>query len=169
MSVQIIRPSTEYEKIFIAAAKRSKRLHAKWVSPPTTAKGYKQNVLDKNTDKEPLFLIVNQNNKQLIGCVDISNVAMGNFRSGYLGYYAFEPFAGKGLMKSGLSKVINHCFKKMKLHRLEANIQPKNESSIALVKSLGFRNEGYSPKYLKVRGKWQDHERWAILKEEWNS
>jgi [ribosomal protein S5]-alanine N-acetyltransferase len=49
------------------------------------------------------------------------------------------------------------------VNRLEANIQPGNTASIALVKSCGFMKEGYSPKYLKINGRWRDHERWAIL------
>jgi ribosomal-protein-alanine N-acetyltransferase len=66
-------------------------------------------------------------------------------------------------MKEGLAQVIEHAFNDMGLHRLEANIQPDNERSIRLVESLGFECEGYSPRYLKINGKWRDHERWAIL------
>ena len=89
------------------------------------------------------------------------------FRSAYLGYYAFVPYAGRGLMKDGLAKVITYAFGVMKLHRLEANIQPGNRPSKALVKRLGFRREGLSPRYLKINGRWRDHERWAILSEDW--
>jgi ribosomal-protein-alanine N-acetyltransferase len=70
-------------------------------------------------------------------------------------------------MQEGLAKVITHAFDVMKMHRLEANIQPGNLRSKALVKRLGFRREGLSPRYLKINGRWRDHERWAILSEDW--
>jgi ribosomal-protein-alanine N-acetyltransferase len=60
-----------------------------------------------------------------------------------------------------------YAFERLKLHRLEANIQPNNTKSMALVKRAGFTLEGYSRRYLKIGGRWQDHERWAILVEDW--
>jgi ribosomal-protein-alanine N-acetyltransferase len=66
-------------------------------------------------------------------------------------------------MTEGLTLVTRHAFRELKLHRLEANIQPANIASIALVKRCGFSREGYSPDYLKIRGRWRDHERWALL------
>ena len=70
-------------------------------------------------------------------------------------------------MREGLQLVIERAFDELGLHRLEANIQPANERSIALVRGLGFRNEGLSRRYLKISGRWRDHERWALLAEEW--
>ena len=103
----------------------------------------------------------------LVGVVNISEIVRGVFRSAYLGYYAFVPHAGRGLMREGLMRVITDAFRRHRLHRLEANIQPGNRASLSLVRRLGFKREGYSRRYLKIRGRWCDHERWAILAEEW--
>ena len=113
------------------------------------------------------FFIWLNDPRALAGVVNLSEIVRGGFQSAYLGYYAFAPYAGRGLMKEGLAQVITHAFKVMKLHRLEANVQPGNRRSKALVKSLGFRREGLSPRYLKIAGRWRDHERWAILSEDW--
>jgi ribosomal-protein-alanine N-acetyltransferase len=99
----------------------------------------------------------------LVGCVEITQIVRGSFRSAYVGYYAFAGQTGRGLMRAGLGQVVKLAFKELKLHRLEANIQPRNVKSIALVKACGFRREGYSPRYLKIRGRWRDHERWAVV------
>jgi ribosomal-protein-alanine N-acetyltransferase len=70
-------------------------------------------------------------------------------------------------MKEGIGLVISHAFGPLRLHRLEANVQPANERSKGLVKSLGFIKEGFSERYLKIGGRWCDHERWAIRTEIW--
>jgi [ribosomal protein S5]-alanine N-acetyltransferase len=72
-----------------------------------------------------------------------------------------------GYMAQGLRAVVSHAFRRLRLHRLEANIQPENEASRRLIQRLGFRQEGLSPRYLKVAGRWRDHERWALTTEEW--
>jgi ribosomal-protein-alanine N-acetyltransferase len=72
-------------------------------------------------------------------------------------------------MTDALKLMLRHAFGKLKLHRLEANIQPGNAASIALVRRAGFVREGFSRKYLKIGGKWRDHERWAIIAEDWQA
>ena len=83
-----------------------------------------------------------------------------------LGYGAMAGHEGRGLMSEAMQLVLREAFGPMELHRIEANIQPGNDRSIALAKGAGFRLEGFSPRYLKIDGKWRDHERWAILAED---
>jgi ribosomal-protein-alanine N-acetyltransferase len=109
------------------------------------------------------FLVCLRENGSIVGVINITEIVLGAFRSGYLGYYAFAGYERQGFMREGLHAVVRHAFSSLKLHRLEANIQPGNVASIALVKSCGFSKEGYSPRYLKIAGRWRDHERWAVL------
>ena len=95
--------------------------------------------------------------------MNINEVVRGIFQSGYLGYWIGAPFARQGYVREGLALVVGHAFEELLLHRLEANIMPENAASLALVRGLGFRREGLSPRYLKIAGEWRDHERWSIL------
>ena len=65
-------------------------------------------------------------------------------------YYAVADQEGRGRMSAGLCATLDHAFGALELHQVEANIQPDNPSSIALVRRAGFRKEGYSPRYLKI-------------------
>jgi ribosomal-protein-alanine N-acetyltransferase len=103
----------------------------------------------------------------MLGVFNLSQIFRGNFRSAYLGYYGHAAFVGQGYMREGLELVVRYAFAKLGLHRIEANIQPGNLRSRALVERCGFVKEGFSPRYLKVAGRWRDHERWAITLEGW--
>jgi [ribosomal protein S5]-alanine N-acetyltransferase len=109
------------------------------------------------------YFVCLRGSDELVGVVNISEIVHGAFRSGYLGYYAFAPYAEHGLMTEGLALVVDDAFHRLRLHRLEANIQPGNTASLGLVRRLDFRHEGFSLRYLKIRGRWRDHERWAVL------
>lgn len=104
---------------------------------------------------------------ELVGVINLNEIVRGSFRGAYLGYYGFVPHIGRGLMREGLRLVLRRAFGELGLHRVEANIQPGNTASRRLVRRLGFRREGFSPRYLKIAGRWRDHERWALLAEEW--
>jgi ribosomal-protein-alanine N-acetyltransferase len=163
-----IRPgSLEDEEVFLAAVARSRKLHHPWVQAPNTAEGFRDYLMKRQDPRGAAFFVWTSEPGGLVGVVNLDEIVRGCFLSAYLGYYAFVPYAGRGLMREGLSQVVTHAFKAMKLHRLEANIQPRNARSKALVKGLGFRREGVSPRYLKINGRWRDHERWAILADDW--
>ena len=146
--------------------RRSRALHRGWVSPPSDRGKFVQYIRSLRSDRRAGFLVVTDAG-EIAGVINVNEIVRGSFQSAYLGYYAFEPFAGRGFLHRGLRAVIGHCFGELKLHRLEANIQPENARSIAMVQRLGFRREGLSPRYLKVCGRWRDHERWALLSDDW--
>jgi ribosomal-protein-alanine N-acetyltransferase len=67
-------------------------------------------------------------------------------------------------MSQRIKLLIDEAFTNIQLHRMEANIQPENVTSIKLASRAGFSKEGFSPNYLRIGGKdWKDHERWAIV------
>lgn len=165
--VQIRPGNTADEPEFLAAVERSRGLHHPWVAAPDTPNAFREYFSKQQDPRFAAFFIWIKESRELVGVVNLSEIVHGAFRSAYLGYYAFVPYAGRGLMKDGLAQVITHAFGTLKLHRLEANIQPGNQRSKALVQALGFRLEGFSPRYLKINGRWRDHERWAILSEDW--
>jgi len=152
---------------FIAAARASRAAVLPWVDPADTRERFAAYLERAGRADFACFLVRHRDCGKLVGFVNINSIIRGAFQSGYLGYAGFVSHQRKGLMSAGVAAVVSTAFTDLGLHRLEANIQPANEKSIALVRRLGFWREGLSPHYLMVDGHWRDHERWAILADEW--
>jgi len=159
-------PTLGDQRDFSGAVRRSRALHDPWVTPPVTAGQFRKYLGRVAPPANCALLVCRRDSGALVGVIEITNIVRGLFRSAYVGYYAFAGHERQGLMREGLRAAVRHGFRTLKLHRLEANIQPGNAASIALVRSCGFTKEGYSPRYLKIRNRWRDHERWAILAEQ---
>jgi ribosomal-protein-alanine N-acetyltransferase len=170
-----IRPPVAADRdAFIAAVERSRELHRPWVEPPATREGYAAWLarLAARTPHQRHAGFLVTADEELAGFVNLSEIVLGAFRSGYLGYAAFVPLARQGVMGAAVRLVVDHALGDeesggLGLHRVEANIQPENVASKALVTGLGFRLEGSSPRYLRITGEWRDHERYAVTAEEW--
>jgi [ribosomal protein S5]-alanine N-acetyltransferase len=148
---------------FAEAAARSKSLHRSWVHPPTDVAGARALLLQRQGPQDFGYLIHELTSGRVAGFIEVTNIVRGSFQSAYLGFYMFKGFERRGYMTWALREIIRRSWRDLKLHRLEANIQPGNTASIGLVSKLGFVKEGYSPRYLKIGARWRDHERWAIL------
>ena len=147
--------------------RRSRSLHGSWVAPKAKSRRDFAHYLQRfSSDCHYGFLVIHRPSGGIAGAIHINHMIRGAFQSASLGYYAFRPYAGQGLMRQGMLLVLKEAFGKLKLHRLEANIQPGNRASIALAQKCGFVREGFSRRFLKVRGRWRDHERWALLAED---
>ncbi|MBB4954546.1 ribosomal-protein-alanine N-acetyltransferase [Agrobacterium vitis] len=147
----------------VAANLASREHHAPWVTAFTDLDGFdawfSQTVMGANVGLVARESISNG----VVGVLTLSQIALGNFRSCYLGYYSMAALAGRGLMTQALNATMAYAFDELGLNRVEANIQPGNHRSIALVQRCGFEKEGFSKRYLKINGAWCDHERWARL------
>jgi ribosomal-protein-alanine N-acetyltransferase len=167
--IDLYRPTGRFEAEFLAGARRSRSLHRHYAYPARTPEGFREYVHRCRRPSHEGHLLVDRESGSLVGVVNVMEIVRGSFQGAYLGYFLFSPYTGRGFMSEGLSLVLCRAFTELRLHRLEANIQPDNERSLRLVRKLGFRREGFSPRYLKQGGRWRDHERWALLREHWCS
>ena len=111
----------------------------------------------------PLFIFRSGDDTLLGGCT-LSNVRRGVTQSCSLGYWIGEPFKRRGLMSEAVKAVIPYAFYDLRLNRVEAACLPTNEASQRLLRRVGFVEEGYARKYLRINGIWQDHVLFAIVK-----
>ncbi|MGP1271968.1 MAG: GNAT family N-acetyltransferase [Phycisphaerales bacterium] len=123
----------------------------------------------QRTDHTRRFLLCARRTDAIVGMINLSHIARGPFQNAVLGYWLGAGHTGCGFMTEGLPLAIRHAFGRLGLHRVEANIMPHNERSLALVRRLGFREEGLSPNYLEIDGRWRDHLRFAMTAEDWKA
>lgn len=109
------------------------------------------------------FLMFNAEDDALLGGVSLSNVRRGVAQSASLGYWVGRRFARQGYMTEGLTAALDFAFDRLALHRIEAACLPGNQASQALLRKVGFQEEGYSRQYLRINGRWQDHRVFAVL------
>jgi ribosomal-protein-alanine N-acetyltransferase len=137
-NVRLSRATPADAADLIAANVASQAHHLPWVASFTDQAGFDTWFARGLTGPNVGLVAREAASHQVVGIINLNEIVMGAFRSAYLG-------------------------NDLGLHRLEANIQPDNLASIALVRRVGFRQEGFSPRYLRINGEWRDHERWALL------
>ena len=170
MARVVLRPPTAADcDEFIASMRASRKVHRPWIYMPETRERYAAYMARIEDPRAAPFLACRAEDGAIIGFLNISEIVRGSFKSAFLGYGGVARFAGQGYMSEAMHLLLREAFTTVGLHRLEANIQPGNQASIALAKRCGFELEGFSPRYLKVGGRWRDHQRWAIREETWRA
>ena len=167
--VYLRAPVESDEREFTALMRASRSFHHPWASAPTDDGRFTAYLIDAARSDFEAFLVCRESDEAILGFFNLSQIARGSLQSAYLGYAVGKPFAGHGYMREAIGLVLRVGFLELRLHRIEANIQPGNRASIALASGAGFRREGFSPRYLKISGRWRDHERWALLADEWRT
>jgi [ribosomal protein S5]-alanine N-acetyltransferase len=152
---------------YIAMSKRSEQFHRGLIKMSRTPEEFGAFLERCKNPANANFLIRRSSDDAIAGMINLSQIFYGPFRNAYLGYGLGVGFTGQGLMTEAVELIVRYAFGELKLHRIEANIQPENAASINVVKRAGFTKEGFSKKYLKIGGRWRDHERWALVREDW--
>ena len=101
------------------------------------------------------------------GEVNLSSIQRGAFQSGYVGYWIDEAVAGNGYVPEACVVLFQFAFERLRLHRLQVAIVPRNAPSRRVARKLGLRGEGIALRYLEIDGRWEDHVRYALTSEEW--
>ena len=165
--LHLAAPTEHRRAQVLEALRRSRSLHRPWVYAPLTDEGYDRWLERQAGDEFEGFLILRRSDEALVGVCNLTQIVRDPVQGAVIGFGAVEGYAGRGYMRAGVGLVLSQAFGRLRLHRIEANVQPGNRASKALVSSLGFVCEGYSERFVKVGGRWRDHERWAIRAELW--
>jgi [ribosomal protein S5]-alanine N-acetyltransferase len=159
----VLRPlAAGDQEEFLGLVAVSADLHGPWLSLPAAPDDFQAYVTRYSGPGEESLLVCLRDTGAIAGLININSIIRGRFQGASIAYAAFAPYAGRGYMSEGLGLALRHAFADLRLHRLEAQIQPENQASLDLVRRCGFRYEGCSPELLFIRGAWRDHERWAI-------
>jgi ribosomal-protein-alanine N-acetyltransferase len=118
---------------------------------------------DARDDSGYAFLVFLRGTGRLVGGITVSSVRRGVTQSASMGYWMGERFAGQGLMTDAVRALLPWLFDTLRLHRVEAACLPTNAASKALLRRVGFREEGYAREYLKINGAWCDHVLFGML------
>jgi ribosomal-protein-alanine N-acetyltransferase len=121
---------------------------------------------EQRDDQGYAYLIFSEADGKLMGGLNISNIRRGVAQAGSLGYWMGMPYAGQGLMTDAVRGIIQFAFTTMRLNRLEAACLPSNAPSQRVLEKVGFAREGRARRYLKINGRWQDHDLFALLQDD---
>lgn len=104
---------------------------------------------------------------RMIGMIGINGVARGPFQSAFLGYKLDGAYLNRGFMTAAVGEAVRYAFDELNLHRLEANVMPRNKASLRVLEKNGFTNEGTASEYLNINGVWEDHIHMVKLNRSW--
>jgi len=109
------------------------------------------------------YLFSKDNAKIILGSVALSQIVWGCFLSCFLSYKLDTGHLSKGYASQAVRAVSQFAFQTLRLHRIEANVMPRNLPSRRVLEKCGFREEGLARRYLKINGVWEDHIHFVLL------
>lgn len=162
------KPSPADAEEFVARVRVSDHL-APWAFPPDDVGAFRQWLTRGDRHEIEQYLVCDRADDSIAGFVNLNGIQRGAVQRATAGWAALAPYVGRGHLGDGVALVLEVAFTQLRLHRVEADIQPGNEASRTLARRSGMTLEGYSPRLVLVDGEWRDHERWAVDAETWRA
>ena len=172
--IRLRHPSIEdydsWAKLRYASRNHTEPWEPSWAEDELTRSAFKRRLRRYESDVETghgyPFFVYRMDDNVLIGACNLNNVRRGVLQSADLGYWIGQPFIRKGYARAAVKRVLGFAFGPLNLHRIEAATRPENEASRALLLSVGFTPEGFARSYLKINGRWHDHLKFAVVKDD---
>ncbi len=103
---------------------------------------------------------------KVVGEVSLKSIRWFN-RKAELSIFLAKEYRGRGLGKQALEAIMDYAFEKMNLHRLEAEVVAYNPDVVAMMKKMGFKEEGTLREAKYYNGKYYDIYRFGLLRPEY--
>lgn len=110
--------------------------------------------------------IARADDDRIIGTGTLAQVDFSNRRA-EVGYALGREHWGKGYMAEALPTLLEHAFQTLNMHRLEADVDPRNGPSIRILERLGFQREGFLRERWIINGEIQDSLMFGLLRQDW--
>ena len=140
-----------------------------WAYPPADVGAFRQWLTRGDRPENEQYLVCVRAGDAIAGFVNLNGIQRGAVQRASAGWAALAPHHGQGHLADGLAMALEVAFTQLRLHRVEADIQPGNGRSRSLARRAGLRLEGFSPRLVLIDGEWRDHERWAIDADTWRA
>ena len=142
-----------------------------WSTPPLANKEAASKLINEileDVERHEILKwgIAMQPDDKLIGSVTLFHMDFTHRRA-EIGYALGRAHWGNGYMQEALRAVLNYAFETLNLHRIEADVDPRNDGSVRTLERLGFQREGYLRERWQVNGEIQDAFFYGLLRPDW--
>ena len=120
-------------------------------------------IKQREEDKNYSFGIYLKDNGKLVGDVSLYHIVRGALQRCLIGYSLDKQYNGRGYTTEAVSLAVKFAFNELKLHRVDAGVMLSNIGSMRVLEKVGFQREGIEQKGVKINGKWEDHQIFAII------
>jgi ribosomal-protein-alanine N-acetyltransferase len=117
-----------------------------------------QRMLEREEEGSVVARAILDDDGLLAGVVRLNGITRGAFDSCSLGYWVDRARNGRGFASEAVAAVLDLAFGRLRLHRVQAETLRHNVRSQRVLTKNGFEHIGMAPKYIRIAGRWQDHD-----------